>query len=497
MYFKLKKITQFISKQKNGLVGRTGIILLGTLLGQGVAFVLLPIITRVYPVDSLGRASSTLAIFSMAVLVLCFQYDQAVVVVSDHELPYILLLGSSIAIGWVAFLAVMLGLLKAIWPDGAILLSFYGVNIYLLLLLLTYAPFLLLTQLHLRRNALVNVSVGRFIYYGLGTILQVLVGYLSNGAEHMFLVAQIAASLIATLYLTPYKSVFRWFSVHIYSPLTILVRMKDVARAYVKFPKYQMEAQFATAASIHLPVLFMRIAFSDTVAGWYFMAWRLLAAPSTLLAQAVGQVFYRDSAEMEREGLEQGRMLENIVTGLIKISLLPATALGIVAPVLIPFFMGESWAPVTPIVQILLIMFSVSFFTSPISTLPNVKGLQAGVFIYYNLLFLVRTVAMLASWFAGGSELMVVWAYTLTSVVVLLLFVRYIVHSFGGSVRVIFQRVVPTLLDVCAVLTLATVLLVLGQLNHPYGLTLIVVLIGILGWREIKHLVRSPLLGKA
>jgi O-antigen/teichoic acid export membrane protein len=190
-------------------------------------------------------------------------------------------------------------------------------------------------------------------------------------------------------------------------------------------------------------------------------------------------------------------MLEDIVTGLIKISLLPATALGIVAPVLIPFFMGDSWSPVSPIVQILLITFSVSFFTSPISTLPNVKGLQAGVFIYYNVLFLARAIALLAGWLAGGSELTVVWAYTLASVVVLLLFARYIVHSFGGRVKFIFQRVVPNMLGVCAVLTLAAVLLMFGKLYHPFGLMLVVIMVGILGWREIKNFVRSPQLGEA
>jgi O-antigen/teichoic acid export membrane protein len=171
---KLNKFRDLLTATGRGFLGRASIVLSGAVLGQGLAFLMLPLITRVYSPESIGRASTTLAIFSMLMIVICLQYDQAVVVASRDQLPYLLMLGCLIALGEVVLLALCLFILRITSPTLSHTLNAFGFNAYLLFLLLTYAPFLLLTQLHLRQNSLSRVSSGRFIYYGLGSILQVI-----------------------------------------------------------------------------------------------------------------------------------------------------------------------------------------------------------------------------------------------------------------------------------------------------------------------------------
>lgn len=477
---------RFLQKLRPGLIGRTSIVLSGSVLGQGIAFLMLPIITRIYSVDSFGRAATTLAIFNMLAIVVCLQYEQAIIVASEDDLPYLLLLGCIVAMGWFLFIGMLLVISNQLGLNLTETLFSYGVNILLLLLLITYAPYILLLQLCLRQNELSRVSFGRFIYLGLGSILQVVTGSIMGGSEVAFISAQIAATLIAIVFLFPHKWVSQW-NLRNLSTREISLGIKRVAKAYNNFPKYQAEAQLANAASIQLPVIFMRFAFTEAWAGWYFLAWRLLAAPVTLISQAVGQVIYRDCAERERLGQPQGHTLENTVTGLIKICLLPATVIGISAPFLISKTMGDAWIPVATIIQILIPAFVISFFTSPISNLLNVKSLQSRIFAIYNLLLFGRIIALIVGW-KNDDPLIMIFAYSLVSIMILIPFSTYILRSFGGSLLTVFLRISPTLVDTCLLIVLAILLSTFGILYQTLGLVILVLAIIIFSWREINRL---------
>lgn len=492
MRIKLDRYKDLLTGISRGFIGRASIVLTGSVIGQGLAFVMLPLISRVYSPESIGRASTTLAIFSMLAIVICLQYDQAVIVAPRNELPYLLLLGCAIALGMVVLLGLFLIVLSIAFPNVFHTLTSFGLNVYLLLLLLTYAPFLLLTQLHLRWNNLSRVSFGRFVYYGLGTVFQVISGYMLGGTELIFLSSQIIVAFLATFYLLPLSSIFSWFSEQNRFRVGEFTKVKHIALAYINFPKFQAEAQLANAISVNLPIIFMRLAFSEAWAGWYFLAWRILAAPTTLISQAVGQVFYRDSAERERKGEEQGQILERVIASLMRISLLPAVALGVMAPIVVTSFMGPSWSPVAQIIQILMLAMIVTFFTSPISTLVNIKGLQAGAFFYYNLLLVTRALALVIGWLFG-SALGCVWSYTLMSMFVLFLYARYVVHVFGGSLHRIFRNIYSLLREIAGIVALAFLLGAEGWLYQPLGLALVFVAIFICSWREMRRLVRLNL----
>jgi O-antigen/teichoic acid export membrane protein len=485
MKFPKSDFNKYLKWFKHSLLGRTGIVLSGSVIGQSIAFLVLPLITQIYAVDTLGRVASTLAIFNITTLVICFQYDQAIIVAQDEDLPYLLILGFSIAIGIICIIVIILCTVLFISKDFFGLISSFGVNSYFILLLLSYTPFNLFVNFHLRQNNLSSVSLGRFIFYGVGGILQVMFGLFRDGSEFTFLMAQIITILIAVGFLTPYRSSFRWLRSN-RSPKKIFQGMKEAAKRYSKFPKYQMEAQFVNAVSIQMPILFLKVAFSDTWAGWYFLAMRILTAPIAFLSQAIGQVFYRDSAERERRGEQQGKIIETLVSVLLRISLFPAITLGVSAPILIDTFMGKDWAPVATIIQIMLISSVAGFVTSPISTLPNVKNLQEGVFFYFNFILIVRVLALGLGWFST-SAIGAIWFYSVASAFIFCLFTRYVVQSFGGTLTRIFLLSKSTLIDSGVIILVALILLPSNQLYRPFGLALMSIMIFIFIWRETKR----------
>ncbi len=465
---------------------RAGLILLGSALGQGITFLLLPATTRIYGAEAIGQAATTLAILNVLGLLASLQYDQAVIVSEDEDLPYLLTLASILPIGLVFCIIILLLLLNTIWAEGFDALSAYGFNEYLVGLLLTYPLFLLLTNFQLRSNYLGRVSAGRLIYYGGGASLQVIGGFLVGGKASVFLLAQIIAALFAILYLFPYKKTYHWVNCYGIEITKFVRNVRNVAKKYSNFPRYQVGAQTLNTLSVQIPILILRVAFSDAWAGWYFIAYRLLAAPTVLLSQAVGQVFYRDSAERERYGSQQAKNLEQLVIGLIRISLLPGIALGVTAPIWIGLFLGEEWLPVAYIMQILLIPFVVSFFTSPISTFLNVKNRQKAALMFNALLFGGRVAALLIAW-RLQNEWLAVWGYALASIMILLPFFRYVVHSAGGSVWQIYRYVKYLLFDAAFLLIVTIIIKQLQWLTEWQGLLLFGILFCFAVWREFQR----------
>lgn len=481
-----QQIRGVVEHRSQGFLGRAGTVFAGTALGQGVAFLMLPLIARVYQAEALGRAATVLAVVSMSALVVCFQYDQALIVGNDAELPYLLLLASGIATTWVVLLAAAILVCQQVMlPRGRHLLASWGIDWTFPVLMLVYAIFSLLINLGLRRDQLSKVCLARMIYYGGASVLQVACGLEFGGKERAFLLAQAAAALVAMVWLFPFREAVNWVTGK-QGTRQIVVEIRHVARAHAKFPQYQMGAGLLNAVSIYMPIVFLRVAFSDAWAGWYFMAWRLLAAPMTLVAQAIGQVFYRDSAARERSGVHQGQLVENVVCGLFRAVLLPCVVLGISAPFLVHYFLGSTWGPVATIIRLLLISTIAGFFTSPVSMLLNVKGLQAGALAYNLLLFLGRVLALGIGWLiqsAFGS----IGLYSVATLVVMLMFCRYIVESAGGSCLRIARRAKSLVVEVGVVISLALLFWSTHVLYQPFGILVVGFAVCLAGWRDLRR----------
>jgi O-antigen/teichoic acid export membrane protein len=481
---KYPTIKDLVLKLKVGFIGRAGIILFGSLFGQGLAFVLLPLVTRIYDASVIGRAASTLAFLNIVSLISSFQFDQALIVSEQHEKAPLLILSLVLILLLIGTLEITILIIRLLHPVLLTTLQQFGVNQYLFGLIIFYSLFLLFSSLRLRDNQLVTLSSARVTYYGGSTIFQIIFGILFPPNENTFLLGQLLGAAISVFLLLPYGQIFRWILANYRDPLLIYRDVIRVAIKYRNFPTLQMPAQLLNSISHQFPILFMRWAFSDAWAGWYFIAWRSIAAPSSLLLQAVGQVFYRDSAEKARKGVEQGEFLERVIYGLIFISFLPIVGIGLTINYLINFLFGSGWEPVAVIIQILLISLSVSFFTSPISTYLNVKNKQAGALGFNALLCFVRIIAIFIGWLIG-SEISSILLYSIATTVVMLVFFNYIIMSARANIMNIMRSSKALVFDGVAILLLGFFLGYLGYLHTLIG-TFSILLLVIIGFaREI------------
>lgn len=484
----MSKVPRLLLDRRRSFSGRSATVLLGSLMGQGLAFLALPLLTRVYSPEVLGRTATVLALVSISAVVVFLQYDQALIVAEESEIPPLLLLNFVILFCVTALVGlVMLAgaiLVPADWQQKATELGFTWV---LLPLIASYGLYILLTNLQLRMNHVERLSAGRFLYYGGAPIVQISLGVAFGGTDNAFLLGQLITLVVAIVYLVPMSFMVDQMSGKRQRSLNeSRTKLKTVLARYQKFPKYQTGAQLINALSVYMPVIFMNAFFSSTWAGWYSVAWRMIAAPVTLLSQAVGQIFYRDSAEKERAGHRLDEFMETTVSALLRISLLPAMALGVVAPTLVNYLLGAEWALVADIVRILLISAIAAFITSPVSLVLNVKERQRQDLLYKFLLFALRAIALILGWLLG-SPLMAILGYSLISLIVMLHYLRYILHSVNGSGKKVLLRCAPLLLDTVIIIGVALVLWYFDTMAAPYGQIAVVLLVVIAMWRNFKR----------
>jgi O-antigen/teichoic acid export membrane protein len=479
------KYSEKFSRLRSSFTGRAGMIFIGSVVGQGIVFLLLPATTTLYSAKILGISATTLAIVGVLSLLVTFQYDQAIIVANDSEIIPLVALCILILLGWGVLILSGLWFINNFWPGGVIIIDSLGLN-YLLPLLLTYGMLNILVNVQLRQNRILVVSVSRIIYYGGTAIFQVIGGILFGGTDKIFILSQTVAALTAILILIPYSKFTRVNKYVIFDYKEFIGRVIRLAKLYIKFPKYQAPAQAVAALSIHMTTIFMRVGFSAEWAGWFFVAYRILAVPTTLVSQAIGQILYRDSAERERASIDQGKFTEIVVEGLLRVSIIIVLILEIITPIFIELFLGSEWMPVAMIIQILLISFLFAFFTSPISTLFNVKGKQLNALIFYVVLFLGRLIALIIG-LHTGSELLSLVLYAVVSAVILLLISMNIMNSMGGKISNIMHGIAPLLRDVFIILIIFGMLSVLEIEDKSISLLFVFCSILLVIWRDIKR----------
>jgi len=476
---------RILASSRRGFAGRVGVVFGGTALGQAAAFVLLPLTAQVYGADIIGQAASVLAALGILALVVCLQYDNALIVAHNGDVPYLMIVASLAAVGWALAIS-LLCVVDPLIPEfrWAAFMRTVGIDWTLAVLLICYAPYLLLTNLHLRLNSLRKVGAGRLIYYSGGAVMQLAGGLLFGPRAEVYLLGQAVGAFVAVLYLLPYRLLPTWVIAHTQSGLSLREEMRRVVFTYREFPQYQAGAGLLNALSINVPTVFMRIAFSDAWAGWYYVAFRALASPANLAGQAVGQIYFRDSAERERNGQEQARAIERIVSVLLRAELIPILILTVFAPMLVDLVMGHAWAPVGVIIQLLAVSYVVTFPASPISQILSVKRLQSRSLLFNGILFAARVAGLYAG-YRLGSEVHSVAGYSLASILVFLPFLRYCVHSVGGSVWRAIQPAMPEVKDVVFIALMAILFSSQGVLNQAAVLAIIALLAGMAAYREI------------
>ncbi|MGC2863979.1 oligosaccharide flippase family protein [Corynebacterium glutamicum] len=317
----------------------------GTMAGQVVTFIALPVLSRLYDPTQFGLLTVAMSISAMLLPWSLLGVDQAIVQARDDKevtrLTVIAVTGQIVVS--IALFGILIITPGSINSDESLRI-FLAVS--LPLLLITNGVSALLQQYAIRqgkygslgsRNSIISISI---------TLFQLLLSFTVGIAwVNGLIVGAFLGNLVGVLVMISYAR-----------PYFQRVSIKDARRTLQEFWRFPLV--FAPMVSLaqlsqQFPALFVAYWFSISDSGQLGMAERVAAAPASILGLAGASVFVGEFSLGVRQGEnEVAPIYSKFSKVLVPIAVLVALGFAVLSPLIIPKFLGAEWILAAQIMQI-------------------------------------------------------------------------------------------------------------------------------------------------
>ncbi len=370
-------------------------LLSGSVLAQLIAVGLLPWLGHLYEAEAFGIQGIFVAVVITLLVSINGGFDQAIMLPDEEsEAQQLLRLSRVIALSGSVLIAFLLTLLGSwLWPlmDAEELIGPWQ---YLLpLSLLAEGQIQPLRVMLNRRGAYRGLSASRLIQAIVTGTIMLAWGYLEGGFEGLLL-GWVAGAWAAWAWM---EGVL-WKHPAPSSDATKPRGLKEVAQTYRDFPQKAIGAGWLNAFSRQLPLYLLPAFYGAEIAGYYFMAQRVLLMPLGLISQAIGEIYYRQATQAFQEGAQAlQKLTDRTARQLAGLGLIPLLGVMLVGPWAVEWVFGAEWTQTGFFARWLMPWLYIRFITSPITGLIDIKRRLDFQLNYNLLLFGVRLAALLVA----------------------------------------------------------------------------------------------------
>lgn len=435
----------------------------GTVLGQVISILSLPIVTRMYGAQVMGMWASMYAIAIIISTVSDLGLSQALMVEEKErvEALYQLVSTLSILLSAAAFVLVaayeyLLGG-QGLWQALAFALFVFAYAFTIRQVQTCYTWLNREKQYSvLMKNPIINAGVmaGAAIVLGL-------LGFKQYG----YYIGMVLGQVVTLWHMR--RSL----------PRRMFVRRLSGSRALVgrhrDFVRYQMPTQLVVQVRSQLPNILIGTLFGNVVLGYFSISQKLLSIPVTMVGQALGKVFYQSIAEMQRKGQSLAGFVFRNLQRAMKIAFIPMLLFAAFGDAAITMFFGSEYGVGGVLCRIIVFRSFMTFVSTATQGLDIVLHKQRAIM----LACIYQTVLACAS---------VVLAYYLAgdiSLCALLMSVTFIAVEIGYFCRMFTVMQYPARRYARSILlSLGGILLLSLLLRQLFLLLLTVVPWGFLHW---------------
>jgi O-antigen/teichoic acid export membrane protein len=377
-----------------------------TVLGQAVLLLGMPLLTRLYGTQEFGVLGIFSSILAVLLVSSSLRYDVAIPIPKRDESAFQLtVLASLINIVVAVIVAIAVAFFHEeiaqvighealgpyLWmlPVGLMLAGFYRIFTYWAVRKGNY-------------NVVARTKVTQSI---LGVGVQSLWAFFNPSAAGL-IGGQIVARAAGTRVLARDFRIYRIQKKRLYALL----------RKHKRFPIYDAPAALLNGFSHELPQILLSTLFGPVVAGHYFLAQRVLGAPSALVGQAVAQVLYGQSVEA-KDRKKLSRLTIRVSCTLFFLIIGPTLILMIWGPSLFQTIFGANWQEAGVISRIIVLGVAAQFIYSPISTILILTDAQHLNLLLQILSIILRGASLLFGWFVNDLHT-ALYAFTISSMIV-------------------------------------------------------------------------------
>lgn len=369
-----------ITRIKQLVSGRTGRLIIASVLSQGAFLLASPILTRLYPVEALGVLGVYIAVLGILVPIAGGRYEQAIPVATSDEdsaqlvaLAMTLTVTTAVVVGGVfAFAAGLPWFDKMLSYSSWDIKAFHYATALIPIGVIPTSAYQIGTMWALRRNNINLVARTRITQGLVGPVFQLAAGVLGLGSIGLALGHALGQSSGIVTVLVKEGRQFRASLGRLR-----IAKLRAAAREWHRYPKYSLASTMLNGFGANLPMLFLAATFGSATTGLYALAQTIVYAPLDIIGRSVAQVYMTDisAACRSRDKRARAVFLRNL-RNLIIVALGIAVPAVLLAPLVVPFAFGAKWEGATIFVQILAVVASVRLVTNPLACSLDVFGRQ-------------------------------------------------------------------------------------------------------------------------
>lgn len=385
-------------------------LIAGTVIASAIPIALSPVLTRLFSPENFGLFALYFSISQLLSVFITARYEYAIILPEkDEDALAVVALCLSVTV-----LVTLLSML-ILWPLRYMIGRILGnedISRFLWLMPVTIFAIGVYSTFNLWFNRIArfrNISYGKVIRSSFTTFSSIAFG-LAVIKSAGLIIADTIGQIVAAAYvffnsLKNDREKIRAISLPV---------MKEQAKRYIHFPKYNILSGLLEKGSGQVPVLLLTSFFGSSVTGLFSLSQRVIAAPEGLVAVSIGDVFrQKASIEYQKYGNCHVTFLR-LLKVLLLISVVPFLLLGIFAPTLFAFIFGQEWRIAGSYTQIMTIMFFLSFVVSPLSNMFIIAQKQKIDLIIQIFLFTFICISFFAGYNIFHNPGTAILLYTIT-----------------------------------------------------------------------------------
>lgn len=399
-----------------------GLLFSGTVAAQLVTLLASPVLARVFPPGDFGVLAGFVGMVSIGSIFVTGRYEWAIVparsrATSIHVMRLTLLVALA--------MSVLAGVLFPFLPQSAALpsrmLLALGLSVFMV------AAERVISASLTRAGAFRALALNRIIQSGATVALQLVAGMMGLGAWGLVggqLLGQ-AAAMFAARRGTDVKRILRL------DPRSISVYLSLAAKLR-RYPMMVLPGSVANEGVNQLPLFVVLSAYGAESAGLMAMVQRLITAPVSLVATAVGEVFRSEAARSFRERGHCVTVLLRYLSWTAAAAAALSIAMYLVGGRVLAVLFGPQWAGVESIAQVMAVLMFGQILALPFAQTSLLAGLQSWDLLWNMLRLMVIAVVLALCVLSGRPFLQTLLAYCVTSLVFHLLHLGLQIHAARG-----------------------------------------------------------------
>ncbi len=361
-----------------------------SVIGQGVALMLAPVLSRLFVPDDFGLAALYLSMLSILSVISTAKYEQAIMLPrEDRAAIHLFRLVLRLTLLFSIMLLLPLTLFRTNIANMLGNPAMASWMIFVPLSLIIHGTFQASLFYSNRTKMFSRMAKSTLLQQGLISSSKVFAGLLKTPFNGL-IAGQIVGQLLATcfLYFTTLRQMLKQ---------KIRTTTKDLivqAKTYSQYPRYNMFLSLTNNLSGSLPIFMFTWGFSAEVAGLYAFGYTFVFRPVSLFSQSTQQVLSQKMIEHYHQGKYIYPVLKKMVGRFFIAGLIPFIPVMIWAPELFSFVFSDTYEASGRYLQILSPWLFMVFLASPLTFLHELFFKQKTAMIIDVIYLILRFLAL-------------------------------------------------------------------------------------------------------